>query len=70
MTSSIWVTEESPLQVKREEQLIEKVPWKKRYFRNLWRETKAERNNLDFGKEGWFDLWHTHLDFTGLGIIV
>ena len=22
---------------------------------------------MDFGEEGWFNLWHTHLDFVGLG---
>lgn len=26
-----------------------------------------EQYDLDFGQEGWFDLWHTHLDFSGLG---
>ncbi|MDD1504317.1 hypothetical protein PVA17_16355 [Lysinibacillus sp. CNPSo 3705] len=46
---------------------MKKFRGKKRYFRNLWRETKAELYNLDFGKEGWFDLWHTHLDFYGVG---
>jgi len=46
---------------------LKKFRGKKRYFRNLWRETKAELYNLDFGKEGWFDLWHTHLDFYGVG---
>lgn len=42
---------------------------KKRYFRNLWRGSTAEHYDLDFRKEGWFDLWHTHLDFYGLGNI-
>lgn len=46
---------------------MKKFRGKKRYFRNLWRETKGELYNLDFGKEGWFDLWHTHLDFYGVG---
>lgn len=46
---------------------MKKFRGKKRYFRNLWRETKPELYNLDFGKEGWFDLWHTHLDFYGVG---
>ncbi|MFJ8089877.1 hypothetical protein ACIQ7N_16950 [Lysinibacillus sp. NPDC095746] len=46
---------------------MKKFRGKKRYFRNLLRETKAELYNLDFGKEGWFDLWHTHLDFYGVG---
>ena len=26
-----------------------------------------EHNHLDFGQQAWFDLWHTHLDFFGLG---
>ncbi|MFD1030788.1 hypothetical protein [Metaplanococcus flavidus] len=46
---------------------MKKFRGKKRYFRNLWRETALDQHNLDFGKEGWFDLWHTHLDFCGLG---
>lgn len=46
---------------------MKKFRGKKRYFSNLWRETKTELYNLDFGKEGWFDLWHTHLDFYGVG---
>lgn len=46
---------------------MKKFRGKKRYFRNLWREPKAELYNLDFGKEDWFDLWHTHLDFYGVG---
>lgn len=47
--------------------ILKKFRGKKRYFRNLWQETVAEQYDLDFGKEGWFDLWHTHLDFYGLG---
>lgn len=46
---------------------MKKFRGKKRYFRNLWRETKVEQYDLDFGNEGWFDLWHTHLDFYGFG---
>lgn len=47
--------------------ILKKFRGKKRYFRNLWRETTAEQYDLDFRKEGWFDLWHTHLDFYGFG---
>ncbi|MFJ7982493.1 hypothetical protein ACIQ1D_19770 [Lysinibacillus xylanilyticus] len=46
---------------------MKKFRGKKRYFHNLRRETKAEQYDLNFGKEGWFDLWHTHLDFYGFG---
>lgn len=46
---------------------MKKFRGKKRYFRNLWKETTAGQYDVDFGKEGWFDLWHTHLDFYGLG---
>lgn len=46
---------------------MKKFRGKKRYFRNLWRETTADPYDVDFGKEGWFDLWHTHLDFYGYG---
>jgi len=35
---------------------LKKFRGKKRYFRNLWQETIAEQYDLDFGKEGWFDL--------------
>ncbi|RHW43346.1 hypothetical protein D1B31_01370 [Neobacillus notoginsengisoli] len=46
---------------------MEKFRGKKRYFSNLWRQTNVEEYDLDFGDEGWFDLWHTHLDFLGYG---
>ena len=46
---------------------MKKFRGKRRYFRNLLRETTLEHNHLDFGQQAWFDLWHTHLDFWGLG---
>ncbi|MEC2056519.1 hypothetical protein I6J18_22680 [Peribacillus psychrosaccharolyticus] len=46
---------------------MKKFRGKKRYFRKLWRELNVEQYNLDFGQEGWFDTWHTHLDFYGFG---
>lgn len=46
---------------------MKKLRGKKRYFRNLWRELNIEQYDLDFGQEGWFDTWHTHLDFYGFG---
>jgi hypothetical protein len=46
---------------------LKKFRGKRRYFRNLWREVTVEHYDLDFGKESWFDLWHTHLDFYGFG---
>ena len=33
----------------------------------MWRELSVEKYDLDFGLEGWFDSWHTHLDFYGFG---
>ncbi|WP_059173126.1 hypothetical protein [Bacillus sp. FJAT-27445] len=46
---------------------MKKFRGKRRYFRNLWSSATAEHFELDFGSEGWFDLWHTHLDFYGRG---
>lgn len=46
---------------------MKKFRGKKRYFRNLRREATLDQYDLDFSQEGWFDLWHTHLDFCGLG---
>ena len=46
---------------------LKKFRGKRRYFRNLSRAVSLEHNDLDFGNEGWFDLWHTHLDFCGVG---
>ncbi|MBB5181551.1 hypothetical protein HNQ44_003016 [Planomicrobium koreense] len=46
---------------------MKKLRGKKRYFRNLQKEVATEHLRLDFGKDSWFDLWHTHLDFHGHG---
>lgn len=46
---------------------MKKFRGKRRYFRDLSRTVAFEHNDLDFGNEGWFDLWHTHLDFFGVG---
>lgn len=46
---------------------LKKFRGKRRYFRNLWRETRETQDHLDFGEETWFDLWHRHLDFCGVG---
>lgn len=48
---------------------MKKFRGKRRYFRNLWNSTAPEHHDVDFGSEGWFNLWHTHLDFYGLGNI-
>ncbi|MGE6376464.1 hypothetical protein [Peribacillus muralis] len=45
---------------------MKKFRGKRRYFRDL-RELSVEQYNLNFGQEGWFDTWHTHLDFYGFG---
>ncbi|MFG3613892.1 hypothetical protein [Rummeliibacillus stabekisii] len=42
---------------------MKKFRGKRRYFRNLWRETKVNNYDLKIEKDSWFDLWHTHLDF-------
>lgn len=46
---------------------MKKFRGKRRYFRNLWREVTVDNYNLQFDNEAWFDLWHTHLDFSGIG---
>lgn len=46
---------------------MKKFRGKRRYFRNLKKDSLADSYNLDFGKDGWFDVWHTHLDFCGRG---
>lgn len=54
---------------------MKKFRGKKRYFRNLWSKVTVEATierydqDLDFGNESWFDIWHTHLDFFGIGNI-
>ncbi|MGK4116302.1 hypothetical protein AB0Y38_08385 [Lysinibacillus capsici] len=46
---------------------MKKFRGKRRYFRNLWRQITTELSIVDFDEEGWFNLWHTHLDFYGCG---
>lgn len=46
---------------------MKKFRGKRRYFHNLQKEAAAEPLQLDFGKDSWFNLWHTHLDFYGYG---
>lgn len=46
---------------------MKKFRRKKRYFKKLSIEINASHYDLDFGEEGWFDIWHTHLDYYGLG---
>ncbi|MDR0140211.1 hypothetical protein RFW18_20840 [Metabacillus idriensis] len=46
---------------------MKKIRGKKRYFRNLWREVEEGYNYLQFDNDAWFDFWHTHLDFFGIG---
>lgn len=46
---------------------MKKFRGQRRYFRNLWRETKVKHYDLKIEKDSWFDLWHTHLDFYGYG---
>lgn len=46
---------------------MKKFRGKKRYFKNLWVETNIEYYDLNFEDGCWFDSWHTHLDFYGLG---
>ena len=46
---------------------MKKFRGKRRYFRNLWKSTAVVQYDLDFGYDGWFDVWHTHLDFFGVG---
>lgn len=44
---------------------MKKFRGKKRYFRNLWKEIYTL--NIRSDKEAWFDFWHIHLDFCGIG---
>lgn len=45
--------------------ILKKFRGKRRYFRNLWNEVHTCDLKLD--KQSWFDFWHTHLDFFGVG---
>ncbi|PRO42820.1 hypothetical protein [Bacillus sp. LLTC93] len=44
---------------------MKKFRGKKRYFRNLWKEVNTFDLQLDH--DYWFDFFHTHLDFFGVG---
>ena len=44
---------------------MKKFRGKKRYFRKLWR--KVDLFNLEIDDKTWFDFWHIHLDFYGVG---
>ncbi|MGN7940461.1 hypothetical protein [Virgibacillus sp. 6R] len=44
---------------------MKKFRGKNRYFRNLWKE--VETFDLQLDEESWFDFWHIHLDFFGVG---
>ncbi|MCM3758261.1 hypothetical protein M3197_12390 [Sporosarcina aquimarina] len=46
---------------------MKKFRGKRRYFRNLWREVEEGYIHLQFDNDAWFDFWHVHLDFFGLG---
>lgn len=44
---------------------MKKLRGKKRYYRNLL--ARATDYNLRLTEESWFDMWHTHLDWSGIG---
>ncbi|WNS78772.1 hypothetical protein RRU94_02160 [Domibacillus sp. DTU_2020_1001157_1_SI_ALB_TIR_016] len=44
---------------------MKKFRGKKRYFRKLWRQTEVD--TCDIRLDEWFDFWHRHLDFYGIG---
>ncbi|NEW06809.1 hypothetical protein GK047_12385 [Paenibacillus sp. SYP-B3998] len=44
---------------------MNKIRGKRRYFKKLW--SKIESHQLHVEKDAWYDLWHRHLDFGGLG---
>ncbi|WP_103994199.1 hypothetical protein [Paenibacillus sp. UNC499MF] len=44
---------------------MKKFRGKRRYFRQLWKQVNAFYLQPD--NESWFDFWHFHLDFCGIG---
>ena len=44
---------------------MKKFRGKKRYFRNIWRRVNSFRLELD--SDSWFDFYHIHLDWEGVG---
>lgn len=45
--------------------LLKKFRGKKRYFRKLWSSVENFQAHVD--DDSWYDYWHRHLDFWGLG---
>jgi len=45
--------------------MMKKLRGKRRYFKNLW--SLVENYQLHVENDSWYDLWHRHLDFRGLG---
>lgn len=44
---------------------MKKLRGKKRYYRKLL--ARATDYNLRLTEDSWFDMWHTHLDWSGIG---
>lgn len=44
---------------------LKKFRGKRRYFKKLW--SLVESHRLDVEDDSWYDFWHRHLDFSGLG---
>ncbi|MGJ7913844.1 hypothetical protein, partial [Neobacillus sp. LXY-1] len=44
---------------------LKKFRGKKRYFRNIWRQ--VNNINLELDNESWFEFYHIHLDWEGVG---
>lgn len=48
---------------------MKKFRGKRRYFRNLQELENVQTSYITLDKDAWFDFWHTHLDFEGIGNI-
>lgn len=44
---------------------MKKFRGKRKYFQRLW--SRVDAFTIDVDDESWFDFWHIHLDFFGLG---
>lgn len=44
---------------------MKKLRGKKRYYRKLF--ARATNYRLKLTEDSWFDMWHTHLDWLGIG---
>ncbi|WP_339147156.1 MULTISPECIES: hypothetical protein [unclassified Sutcliffiella] len=44
---------------------MKKFRGKKRYFNNIWKQVNSVQ--LDLNNESWFDFYHIHLDWYGVG---